>query len=77
MTYAATVSSRGQVVIPAFIRKKMQLKPKQKLSFYFSPKTQELSIKKEEDILDLAGTFKTNNPVNVVETRDFYENQYA
>lgn len=76
MTYTATISSKGQIVIPAKLRKKLKLKAHQKIVFEIKNNSDEITLKAPQDILDLAGTFKPKKIVPATELRDIFENHY-
>lgn len=73
----ATITSRGQVVIPYKIRKSLNLKTHQKILFTLDEKTKHIFITPPTaDVLSLAGKFSSPKKASFQEERDFFENQY-
>lgn len=58
MTQITTLTQKGQVTIPLFIRTFLNLKPYQKVAFEL--RNNEVIIKKYPDLLSLKGSIKTN-----------------
>lgn len=65
--YTSTVTSKGQATIPAPIRKKLGIKPGQKIVFKDSGK--DIQIKASVKPADLMGILKTNIKYNKVKAR--------
>lgn len=58
-TYSSTITSKGQATIPVPIRKKLGIKPGEKI--YFAENGKEVVLKSLSDSVDeLAGSLKTN-----------------
>ena len=60
--YTSTVTTKGQATIPAPIRKKLGIKPGEKL--IFEEKGKEITMKKIPNFLDLLGSIKTKKKYN-------------
>lgn len=58
MIYSTTLTQKGQVTIPAMIRKLLHLKPYQKVAFEISGT--QVTIKKIPEFLSLKGSLKTS-----------------
>ncbi|MBI3559206.1 AbrB/MazE/SpoVT family DNA-binding domain-containing protein [Candidatus Gottesmanbacteria bacterium] len=63
MTAITTMTSKGQVTIPAFLREELQLLPRQKI--FFSPVPEGILLKKAQDFFSLGGTLKTTKKFNI------------
>lgn len=72
----STVTQKGQVTIPVYFRNKFGLKVNSRVSFV--EKKGEIVIKKEPDLVDLAGTFKPKKNVGVdsLVAREYMETHY-
>ncbi|PIS23079.1 hypothetical protein COT49_02000 [candidate division WWE3 bacterium CG08_land_8_20_14_0_20_40_13] len=57
MTYAATVTQKGQVTIPAQIRRRLNVRPYQKVNFVEKEDT--FYIEPHRDFLSLKGSIKS------------------
>ncbi len=72
----SSVTTKGQVVIPHKIRKKLNIRPQQKLSFQIDEKEGFIKVMPVEDILDMAGSFKTTKKYSAEEIRQKFEKEY-
>lgn len=75
MTYIVTVTSQGQISIPAPIRRKLRL-DKSRLAIV-RLRGDEITIKPVKDILDMRGIFKTDKKIDFKETRKKFEEALA
>ena len=74
--HIATITSQGQVTIPAEVRKKLGLKKGDKVNFVI--KNGKAEIEHVPDLLELAGTFKTNKkPLTSGEIHDKFAEYMA
>ncbi len=60
MIHSATITQKGQVTIPASIRKLLNLEPYGKVSF--EVKDQQVLLKPAVDLLSLKGSLRSKNP---------------
>ena len=75
MTYTVTITSQGQISIPAKIRRELGLdRSKQAI---VSVKDDEIIIKPVKDFLDLKGSLKTNIKATPEQTREAFEEYLA
>jgi len=63
MTAVTTMTQKGQVTVPAFIREKLGLKASQKI--LFTMEGGHVCLRKAVSFLDLGGSLKTNKPFNI------------
>lgn len=78
MIYQSTITKKGQITIPKNLRDFLGLKPASKVSFELQKDKKGIKIKKEPDILDLAGKFKPKgNVVNAVKIREMMYKNYG
>jgi AbrB family looped-hinge helix DNA binding protein len=63
----STITQKGQVTIPIALRKKLQLKPNDKVTFY--EENNEIKLKKAKDFLSLQGSIQTKLPFNLRKIR--------
>ncbi len=61
MTYTVSITSQGQISIPAKFRRELGLDKKRKA--LVSMKEDQIIVEPVEDILDLKGIFKTNKQI--------------
>ena len=61
--FNTTVTQKGQVTIPVYIRKMVNLKPRQKVTVSVEGDT--VTIKPAIDFFSLRGSLKTNKPFNI------------
>jgi len=80
MQFQATVSSKGQIVIPKKFRDILKIKSQQSITISLNEKKKEVTIKKEADILDLveSGQFpvKVKKVIPALKTRELFESKY-
>lgn len=78
MIYSTTLTKKGQVTIPKYIRDTLELEAGERVFFELEDKTNEVKIKTYPDILDLAGTFKVKkkNRMDPVKAREYMETHY-
>lgn len=74
MIYQSTITKKGQITIPKDLRDFLGLKPASKVSFELQKDKKGIKIKKEPDILDLAGKFKSKK--SALKAREFFEKHY-
>ena len=78
MIYQSTITKKGQITIPKDLRDFLGLKTRSKISFKLEKNKKEIKIRKEPDILDLAGKFKPKKRViNAVKIREIMYKTYA
>lgn len=76
MTYLVTVTSQGQISIPADLRKKYDLSKNRTLILRDS-EAGEISVKPIPDLLDLRGSLKTRKKVSSRQIREAFGNYLA
>jgi len=72
--YISTVTRQGQISIPAKLRRKMDIDRKKVM---ISEANGKIVIEPVADLLDLAGSFKTNKKVPFKKIREGFENFLA
>ncbi|MBI4991303.1 AbrB/MazE/SpoVT family DNA-binding domain-containing protein [Candidatus Gottesmanbacteria bacterium] len=75
MIYSATITSQGQITIPAEIRRKFELDKVKKAQI--SSDDDKIIIKPEKDIMDLYGVFKTKKRIPFRKARKAFEEAMA
>lgn len=70
----ATVTQKGQVTIPLFMRKRLGIKPYSKVLLSVDKKT--VKLENAPDILDLAGFISVGKGKNALKARQFMEKHY-
>ena len=63
MDATSTITQKGQVTIPLFIRESLDLTPKQKVVFI--KEKDHVIIKRARDFLEFAGSIKIKKPFNI------------
>jgi len=71
MTYTVSITSQGQISIPAKLRKKLGLDKKNQA--LISESEGRLIIEPVKDVLELEGTFQTNIKAGPKEIREAFE----
>lgn len=66
--YTSTITTKGQATIPSPIRKKLKLKPGEKV--VFEERGDEIVIKKNSDVDDLMGSLKTDKKYDKKKIRE-------
>ena len=64
MQFTTTMTQKGQATIPAPIRKRLGIKPRQKISFEINEKN-EAVIKPVKNFLTLRGSLSSKEPFNI------------
>lgn len=78
MIYQSTITKKGQITVPKDLREFLDLKTRSRVSFELEKNKKEIKIKKEPDILDLAGKFKPKRRVvNAVKIREIMYKTYG
>ncbi|MBI3954637.1 AbrB/MazE/SpoVT family DNA-binding domain-containing protein [Candidatus Collierbacteria bacterium] len=72
MTYTVTVTSQGQISIPAPIRRKMRLNKRRKMIVELK-NDQTIELRPIQDFSELAGVVKTTKKVSYEEARGQFE----
>lgn len=75
MTYMVSITSQGQISIPAPIRRKLGLDKSKKA--VITEKDGKLLIEPVKDLLDLKGSLKTNITASSKEIREAFEEYIA
>lgn len=75
MTYTVSITSQGQISIPAKLRGKLGLNKKTKA--VVSEKEGKVIIEPLVDILELKGSLKTNKKASMKQVREAFENYLA
>lgn len=75
MTYATTMTSKGQITIPVAIRTKLGLMPNARFVVRLKNDTQ-VMIERAPTILDIAGSFRPKKAHNAVALRGRMEATY-
>jgi len=76
MSYTVTVTSQGQISIPAELRRKYSLVGGKSLILRDTPDGQ-INVTLAPDLLELGGTFKTKNRISFKKAREAYGNYLA
>ena len=74
MQFITSVTQKGQVTLPLSIRKIFGVKKYDKVMI--EPADDHIKIKPLEDILDLAGRFKTGSKKPLLKARSVFEKKY-
>jgi AbrB family looped-hinge helix DNA binding protein len=72
--FTTTVTQKGQVTIPVFLREEIGLRLYGKVRL--EPGDGHVKIYPQEDILDLAGKFKTGKGKSALKAREVMEKNY-
>jgi len=64
MQYTVNVTSKGQATIPVSIRRKLGIKPNDKVSYEIDEKNQ-VKLKAVPDLLSLKGSLKSDKPFDI------------
>lgn len=72
MNLISTITTKGQVTIPLYIRESLGLKPN--LKVVFIKQNDRVYLKPAVNFLDLAGSVKTNKPFNIPAMRKAAKN---
>ena len=76
MTFTVSITSQGQISIPAKIRRELGLNKKQKA--IVSVENGKMLLEPVKDILELAGSIKTNKkPLSPQKMRELFETYLA
>ncbi|TSC88282.1 MAG: Uncharacterized protein G01um10147_187 [Microgenomates group bacterium Gr01-1014_7] len=75
MTYLVSVTSQGQISIPARFRRELGLEKTKKV--VVSKEGNKLSIEAADDLLSLGGIFKTNKKIPFKKIRQGFEEYLA
>lgn len=75
MTYTVSITSQGQISIPAPIRRELRLDKKKKATV--SLENNKIIIEPAVDFLDLAGSFKTDKKIPFKKIREGFEDYLA
>ncbi len=75
MTYTVSITSQGQISIPAPLRRKLGLNKKSKA--VVSEKGGEVVIRPVKDFLELKGSLKTDKKPSPKQIREAFENYLA
>jgi AbrB family looped-hinge helix DNA binding protein len=65
-----TLTRKGQLTLPQDIRAKLGLKPGSRVSITVDEATHTVQLQPVKDIVDLAGTIKTDTPLDLKQLRD-------
>ncbi len=76
MTYQATITEKGQILVPKKIRDYFHIRANQKLSFEIREREGGFVVRPTRDILDLAGHFHPKKTVSALRVREQFEKQY-
>ncbi|MEK9159789.1 MAG: AbrB/MazE/SpoVT family DNA-binding domain-containing protein [Patescibacteria group bacterium] len=76
MNYTTAMTIKGQITIPNFIRKKMQIQKNTKLSVFLDEKSGEIRVKPLPNFFELAGSMNVKNKKDVMKAREYMENNY-
>lgn len=72
--YISTVTKQGQISIPVKLRRKLDIDKKKVM---ISESQGKIVIEPVDDLVDLAGSFKTNKKVPFEKIREGFENHLA
>ncbi len=75
MLHYVTITSQGQITIPAAVRRKLSLKKNQRAVLELE--NDQILITPEKDILELEGIFKTNKKIPFKKVREEFGNYLA
>jgi AbrB family looped-hinge helix DNA binding protein len=76
MNYQATITKKGQILVPKKIRDYFHIHTNQKLSFEIADKEGGFVVRPTRDILDLAGHFHPKKTVSALHVREEFEKHY-
>jgi AbrB family looped-hinge helix DNA binding protein len=76
MSYATTMTQKGQMTIPKSLRQKLNLKKGSRLILDFIGKRQEVRIRPAFDILDVAKSIKVKKKTSPLKARMLLEKIY-
>lgn len=68
MTLTSTITTKGQVTIPLFIREALGLLPSDKVLFI--KENDKVYLRPAVDFLDLAGSIKTKKPFDLLKMKE-------
>lgn len=77
MPYQATITQKGQITIPKFLRDALKLRASSKIVLKLEKSGKEIKIKPAMDILDIAGSLKPKARKAVLRARQVMEKNYA
>ncbi len=75
MQFITTVTQKGQVTIPQYLREAFKIKRLSRVAIM--AENDQLIIKPVEDIIDLAGTFKPKQKRTILNAREAIEKTYS
>ena len=76
MTYLTTITKKGQMTMPKKVRKILGIKIPSQVELEIDKKTKQLQIRRAPDIMDFAGRFKVEKPINAIKVRGLMEKNY-
>lgn len=80
MLYTTTITQKGQATIPAPIRKKLGIKPNEKISFELRD-NKEAVVKPVKSFLSLRGSFSSKKPFDIKAmdkaVGEYFKKEYA
>jgi AbrB family looped-hinge helix DNA binding protein len=77
MIYQVSITKKGQMTLPKEIRELFGIKVPDKILLKLDKKKKTIRIEALPDIMELAGKFKVEKPVDPVKIRKHMENHYA
>lgn len=77
MENITSVTQKGQVTIPVAYRRLLGISPKEKVKFFYEPKSKELKIVPLGTLSSLRGIFKTNKKYNKKKARELFYKDLA
>jgi len=77
MEILTTVTSKGQVVIPAFYRKKLGILPGKKVKFSYDMQLRKLTVSPVVDFLSLQGVLKSKKKYDKKKVRELFYKDLA
>lgn len=77
MTYATTLTQKGQITLPKNIRDILGLRIGDKITLKLvDKKKKQIKIERIPSLEELAGSFKVKNPIDPVKIREYMETHY-
>ena len=76
MTYQSTITRKGQVTIPNFLRRKLGIKTPSKMIFELALKNGGIILKPANDFLEIARNLEVKKKINPLKARESMEKSY-
>jgi len=76
MTFATTLTQKGQITIPKYFREVLGLRVGDKIELGLDQKNKKVKLERLPTAEELAGSFKVKNPIDPVKLREYMETHY-